>query len=975
MAGTESPGGKLRRLGRRSGRGGGRRRGGRGGPRFGLWVTLALVVLGAAYLGVLEYQRPHVGGDSLRFDQFVNLADAGYIRSATILDQDAYVVGTYIPPEDPDVLGGAGPVEGEQGEAGTSGGGEGEPSTAGQTAAGRPGRPGPARGFNAPLVRQTQGQALQMLIDEGVPTSVDQQVGKRLAQFASMVLPGVMLVVLFIYLILSYRTGTGLFGIRSGARRISPEDVGGVGFADVAGQDEAVAELREVADYLADPERFTAVGAVPPKGVLLYGPPGCGKTLLARALAGEAGANFFSISGSDFVELYAGVGAARVRDLFSEARVAAPALVFIDEVDAIGRARASLAGSQGEQELALNQILTELDGFTPTEELIVLAATNRPDMLDQALLRPGRFDRTVGLERPDEAGRQAILELHAAGRRLAGGVDLAAIARQAIGLTGADLATVVNEAALLAARAGKPALDQAELETAVQRVVEAPERQRRLALTERSVARTATAEERLTLADVAGVDEAVAELREVADYLAHPDRFVAMGARAPRGVLLSGPPGCGKTRLARALAGEANAVFLSASGSEFVEVYAGRGAQRVRNLFAEANAVAPAIVFLDEIDAIGSTRHAAPDGSQEREHTLNQILVELDGFQPRGGLVVIAATNRPDILDAALTRPGRFDRHVAIGLPDRAGRQAILALHAEDMPLAGDVDFGVVAGRTPGFSGAALANVLNDAALLATRRGQQIIAMEQIEEAIDRAATGVAGQRWIMTEPQRRVAAYREAAYGLATQLLTGRHPGRLSLAAAGHHQAPHGEQAEALTQTRGALLARMATTLAGRAAEELVLGQPAAASSPELAQAEALAHHMVCQLGMSELGVLAYPPGVGGQARYSELTAQRIDAEKHRLVTQAYEQARTTLTAHRQRLDELAEALLAQETFMPDGARAGSDRHPASHAPPGDGAGQAPDDRPAPGPATGGDGRPSTRAQAAAKAKTRRTR
>jgi cell division protease FtsH len=877
-------------------------------------VLLALVLLGVAYVGVLEYQRPHVAGDSLRFDTFVNLVANGNVRSATVLDQDAYITGAYVPPKEGEDLSGGDEALHDMPTMEPDFGGVGEQEQL-------PTGEGGVRRFNAPLLRNTQGSVLDMLISEGVPTEVDQQVGKQLAQFASLVLPGVMLVVLLIYLILSYRSGTGLFGIRSGAQRFAPEDAGGVGFADVAGQDAALAELREVADYLADPARFGAVGAVAPKGVLLYGPPGCGKTLLAKALAGEAGASFFSISGSDFVELYAGVGAARVRDLFREAREAAPALVFIDELDAIGRARASSAASQGEQEQALNQILTELDGFAASEGLIVLAATNRPDMLDQALLRPGRFDRTVGLERPDEDGRHAILSLHAGSRELADDVDLEAIAGQAVGLTGADLATVTNEAALLAARAGKPAVSQAEFEAAVQRVLEAPERQRRLSLTERSVAKTATAEDRITLADVAGVDDAVAELDEVAAYLADPDRFAAMGARAPKGVLLSGPPGCGKTLLGRALAGEANAAFLSASGSDFVEVFAGKGAQRVRDLFAEANAVAPAIVFLDEIDAIGATRQASGDGGQEREQTLNQILVELDGFEPRSGVVVIAATNRPDILDPALTRPGRFDRQVAMSLPDRGARHDILELHAGDKPLAGNVDLNKVADRTPGFSGAALGNVFNDAALLATRRGEATISMGLVEEAIERAATGVAGQRWIMTDAQRRVAAYHEAGRGLATQLLTNQSPGKLSLAAGGRHPNPGLDQHDPLTLTRDRLVAHMGCVLAGRAAEDLAFAQPSAAAGPELAQAEALAHQMVCQLGMSpRLGVVAYPDtGGDGHARHSEHTAQLIDAEKHALITEAYELALSILQGHRELLEELAAALLAHETVTLD--------------------------------------------------------
>jgi cell division protease FtsH len=885
-----------------------------------MWVAVVLVTLGVAYAAVLEYQRPHVEGDRLRFDRFVELVADGKIQSATVLDQDAYVVGTYLPPD--------GEASGEGSDAlhdmplmdpqfsappedGSSGGdaqGEGGAS-AGQVAR-----------FNTPLVGQTQASTLELLVSSGVPTTVKQQVGKQIAQFASMLLPGVMLVVLFIYLILSYRNGTGLFGIKSGARQFAPEQGPAVSFADVAGQQAAVAELADVRDFLADPDRYGQLGAVAPTGVLLYGPPGCGKTLLAKALAGEAGARFFSISGSDFVELYAGVGAARVRDLFAEARQAAPALVFIDELDSIGRARSTGSaptGQQGEQEQALNQILAELDGFSAAEGLIVLAATNRPDLLDQALLRPGRFDRSVGLERPDETGRLAILDVHARQRTLAGDVDLAAIAGQAVGLTGADLATVANEAALLAARAGKPAIGHHDLQAAVTRVIEAPERQRRLALSDRSIASQPTGDERVTLADVAGVDEAADEFAEITAYLADPDRFAAMGAHPPKGVLLAGPPGCGKTLLGRAVAGEANAAFLSVTASEFVEVYAGTGAARARDLFAEAAARAPAIVFLDEIDAIGGARSSSDggDSSTERAQTLNQILVELDGFTPHSGVVAIAATNRPDILDTALTRPGRFDRHLTVSLPDLAARQAILERHAHGKPLASDVDLAAVAVATPGFSGAALAAVLNDAALLATRRNQDTIDAALVDEAIDRTASGVAATQWIMTQPQRHTAAYHQAGRGLATYLLTGKAPAKLTLAAGGSNQSDAG-QIDPLTATRDTLLTHMAVDLAGRAGEELALGTPSAAAATALAAAERLAHQMICELGMSaKLAPLALPHPNGHPA-YSEHTARLIDTEKHALVTEAYQHAWDTLTAHRAALERLATALLDHETI-----------------------------------------------------------
>ncbi|MGI8727927.1 MAG: AAA family ATPase [Solirubrobacterales bacterium] len=848
---------------------------------LGIVTVVLLVMLLGGFLGVLEYSRPHVSGETLTFSQFVESANAGQIQDAVLLDEDAYVVGDYVR---------------DDGAAGV---------------------------YNTPLVRHTQGDLLDLLLSNRIPTEIDQQVGKRVAQLGAILLPGLILVVLFVYLILSWRRGTGLFGVKSGARKITAED-SPVRFADVAGQDAAVAELAEIRSFLASPERFAELGAAVPKGVLLYGPPGCGKTLLAKALAGEAGASFYSISGSDFVELYVGVGAARVRDLFAEARANAPALVFIDELDSVGRARTAggttQVASHSEQEQALNQILAEMDGFSPAQGLLVLGATNRPDILDPALLRPGRFDRTVGLERPDEAARLAILSLHAQGKRLAGDADLAVVANRAIGMTGADLASVLNEAALLAARAGKPEIGQGELDTAVGRILDAPERQRRLSLRDRGIGRRHTGADRVGFADLAGVDDAVAELTEVRDYLADPDRFAALGARPPRGILLSGPPGCGKTLLARAVAGEANAAFFSVAASEFVEVYVGQGAARVRDLFAEARAVAPAIVFLDEVDAIGAHRGtSAGGGAGEREQTLNQILTELDGFDAATAVTVMAATNRPDLLDAALTRPGRFDRHVAVALPDRAGRRAILALHAAGKPLATDVDVDAVAGLTRGFSGADLANVLNEAALLAARAGLGVIGMDLVEEGIDRARLGVASRGVILSEEERRIVAYHEAGHALVSWALPAAEPPhKLSIVARGGALG-HCTTVDAHDRVlvpRSLLIDRMAVGLGGLVAEEVVFGEPTTGSASDLDMASSIARRMVCELGMSTtVGRVTYP-----RQAATEAAGQAIDAEVRRLVdTEAYGRAHAILTGSRAALDRIALALLERETLTGD--------------------------------------------------------
>jgi cell division protease FtsH len=842
-----------------------------------------MLVLLAAFFAVLEASRPHPRGDRLSVDAMERYIDDGRIRSGRILDADGFLVGDY------------------------------------RRADGSSGR------YNAPYFRNDPGarQALaRRLLDAGVPTTIDQQVSKALIFPALLLLlPALMFVIVLVYLRVSSARGTGLFGIRSGARRIRPQEVVG-SFADVAGQDEAVAALLEISQFLTSPERYAAVGVSVPKGVLLFGPPGCGKTLLARALAGESGAAFFSISGSDFVELYVGVGASRVRELFREAREQAPAIVFIDELDSLAQHRASAGaaggGSGAEQEQALNQLLAEMDGFSTSAGVIVVGATNRPDTLDPALLRPGRFDRSIGLELPDLHGRQAILAVHARGKPLEPGADLETIADRAVGMTGADLASVVNEAGLLAARAGRTQIGQADLARAVQQVLEAPERQRRLSLRARSIGRRTLAEDRVTFADVAGVDEAIEELREIRDYLGAPDRFVEMGARIPRGYLLSGPPGCGKTLLARAVAGESNAAFVSVAATEFVQRYAGEGAARVRDLFAEARSIAPAIVFIDEIDAVGAARGARDDDG-ERHQTLNQILVELDGFSQRSGIVVIAATNRPDTLDPALVRPGRFDRHVLIEPPELQARREILAIHAAGKPLAADADLESVARLTQGMGGAGLANVMNEAALLAARRGLRAISMATLDEAIERAALGIGGAR-AMTAADRRLVAYHEAGHGLVAMALPGgRILHRITIIPRGRSLGAAWvlDSGDGITHTHTALMERMATMLGGRAAEQVVFGELGDAAGSDLAAVTDLAHRMVGELGMSDaVGPLSYGDAYLGGRQPSDATARLIDAEVRRLVEEAGAMAIGVLTRSRAALERVAEALLERETL-----------------------------------------------------------
>jgi cell division protease FtsH len=441
--------------------------------------------------------------------------------------------------------------------------------------------------------------------------------------------------------------------------------------------------------------------------------------------------------------------------------------------------------------------------------------------------------------------------------------------------------------------------------------------------------RMATGESKITFADVAGVDEAIEELAEVRDYLGSPDKFLAMGAAVPKGILLTGPPGCGKTLLARALAGESNVPFFSISGSDFVEIFVGVGAARIRDFFAVAKSAAPCIVFIDELDAVGRGRSAmAVGGQDEREATLNQLLVEMDGFESGSGVVVLAATNRPDILDAALLRPGRFDRRVGIDRPDVRGREGVLKIHGRGKPLAPEIDMAAVAKRTVGFSGADLANVVNEAALLAARRGATQVEAKHMFEAIERVVAGPERHTRILSPQDRYRIAFHEAGHAVASTALPGTdRVGKLSIVARGHAggftwYVPEGD---ALSVTRSQLLDRIAAMMGGRAAEEIVTGEASSGAQADLEQAGSLARRMVADFGMStKLGPYIVKPfsnGYQGEigVGYSERIASEIDGEVQAILEEAASRAKAVLTLNRDVLDQVAHALMEQESLEGD--------------------------------------------------------
>ncbi len=433
-----------------------------------------------------------------------------------------------------------------------------------------------------------------------------------------------------------------------------------------------------------------------------------------------------------------------------------------------------------------------------------------------------------------------------------------------------------------------------------------------------------------TFADVAGADEAVEELEEIKDFLADPAKFHAVGAKIPKGVLLYGPPGTGKTLLARAVAGEAGVPFFAISGSDFVEMFVGVGASRVRDLFEQAKANSPSIIFIDEIDAVGRHRGAGMGGGHdEREQTLNQMLVEMDGFDVTGGVILIAATNRPDILDPALLRPGRFDRQIAVDRPDLLGRFAILQVHAKGKPMADEVDLKAVARRTPGFTGADLANVLNEAALLTARLGLERLDDAALDEAIDRVIAGPQKRTRVMDDHEKSITAYHEAGHALVAAALPGNDPvHKITILPRGRalgYTMVLPEQ-DRYSTTRSEMQNQLAYMLGGRAAEELIFHDPTTGASNDIERATELARAMVTQYGMTErLGAIRYgqPPGevflgrdLGHGREYSEEVAGAIDEEVRTFIESAHQEAYDILIANRDVLDALVHELLEKETL-----------------------------------------------------------
>lgn len=504
---------------------------------------------------------------------------------------------------------------------------------------------------------------------------------------------------------------------------------GDVNYDDVGGMGDTIRQLREMVELpLRYPELFTRLGVDPPKGVLLHGPPGTGKTRLAQAVATESDASFFTINGPELIGSGYGESEKALREVFEEAAKSAPSIIFIDEVDSIAPKRTQVHGEAEKRLVA--QLLTLMDGLNSRANVVVIAATNRPDAMDEALRRPGRFDREIVIGVPDETGRREILTIHTRGMPLGEGVDLKELARTTHGFVGADLAALTREAAIDAVRRIMPKLDL-EARTIPPEVLDSlsVERDDFVAALKR-VQPSAMREVMVQVpnigwADIGGLDEAQLKLREGIELpLKNPESFHRLGIRPAKGFLLYGPPGTGKTLLAKAVAKEAEANFISIKSSDLLSKWHGESEQQIARLFARARQVAPCIIFIDEIDSLVPARGSGGSAGEPQvtARVVNTILAEMDGMEELQSVVLIGATNRPALVDPALLRPGRFDELVYVGTPDEAGREHILGIHTARMPLADDVSLADIARQTERFTGADLEDVVRRAGLIAIRK-------------------------------------------------------------------------------------------------------------------------------------------------------------------------------------------------------------------------------------------------------------
>jgi transitional endoplasmic reticulum ATPase len=523
-----------------------------------------------------------------------------------------------------------------------------------------------------------------------------------------------------------------------------------VTYEDIGGLHSEIQRIREMVELpLRHPELFQRLGIEPPKGVFLYGPPGCGKTLLAKAVANESDANFYVISGPEIMSKFYGESEARLREIFQKAQETAPSIIFIDEMDAIAPKREEVTGEVERRVVA--QLLSLMDGMGARGNIIVIGATNRPNAIDPALRRPGRFDREIEIGVPDKMGRYEILQIHTRTMPLASDVDLHRLSDICHGYTGADISSLCREAAMKALRRYLPEINLEE-----ERIPSSILEKMEVNLDDftnayREITPTAMREVYIEVpsvnwADVGGLTDVKQELQEAVEWpLKKPEAFTRVGIRPPKGILLFGPPGCGKTMLARAVATESEANFISIKGPELFSKWVGESEKAIREVFRKGRTAAPSIVFFDELDSVVPRRGMGFGDSGVSERVISQLLTELDGIESLVNVVVIGATNRPDIIDPAILRPGRFDRLIYVPAPDHSTRLNILKIHTRNMPLAKDVDLEQISSQAGGYSGADLEAVCREAGLISLRRDMEgkNVTIEDFRDGLERVKPSV----------------------------------------------------------------------------------------------------------------------------------------------------------------------------------------------------------------------------------------